>query len=209
MTESLPDLLHRSPLSHEDLVRLLGLSTPREVALLRARAMEVLEAHLGTRVYYRGIIEFSNVCAATATTAASARATDRSSGSPSPSRRSWTRPSGAPERATAPWCCRPGERRDPAFVDLGGAPGAAHPGRVRRCPDLPQGLGITLSLGEQSPETYRRWREAGAHRYLLRIETTESRTCSPGSIPRPRPWRPAARPSGTWTRPGSRSAPGS
>ncbi len=33
-------------------------------------------------------------------------------------------------------------------------------------------LGITLSLGEQTEETYRRWREAGAHRYLLRIETT-------------------------------------
>lgn len=33
-------------------------------------------------------------------------------------------------------------------------------------------LGITLSLGEQSRETYLRWLEAGAHRYLLRIETT-------------------------------------
>lgn len=31
---------------------------------------------------------------------------------------------------------------------------------------------ITLSLGEQSFETYRRWREAGADRYLLRIETS-------------------------------------
>jgi len=33
-------------------------------------------------------------------------------------------------------------------------------------------LGITLSLGEQTEETYRRWFEAGAHRYLLRIETS-------------------------------------
>ena len=31
-------------------------------------------------------------------------------------------------------------------------------------------FGITLSLGEQTEEVYRRWREAGAHRYLLRIE---------------------------------------
>lgn len=36
----------------------------------------------------------------------------------------------------------------------------------------PLGLGVTLSLGEQSEETYRRWREAGAERYLLRIETS-------------------------------------
>ena len=34
-------------------------------------------------------------------------------------------------------------------------------------------LGITLSLGEQSKETYQRWLDAGAHRYLLRIETTD------------------------------------
>lgn len=33
-------------------------------------------------------------------------------------------------------------------------------------------LGVTLSLGEQSSETYMRWFESGAHRYLLRIETS-------------------------------------
>ncbi|MBQ6137205.1 MAG: [Kiritimatiellae bacterium] len=33
-------------------------------------------------------------------------------------------------------------------------------------------FGVTISLGEQPEETYRRWREAGAHRYLLRIETS-------------------------------------
>ncbi len=33
-------------------------------------------------------------------------------------------------------------------------------------------LGITLSLGEQSEETFRLWRNAGAHRYLLRIESS-------------------------------------
>ncbi len=36
-------------------------------------------------------------------------------------------------------------------------------------------LGITLSLGEQTAETFRRWRNAGAHRYLLRIETSNPR----------------------------------
>ena len=33
-------------------------------------------------------------------------------------------------------------------------------------------FGITLSLGEQTEEVYRRWRDAGAHRYLLRIESS-------------------------------------
>ncbi|MCL2417359.1 MAG: [FeFe] hydrogenase H-cluster radical SAM maturase HydE [Bacteroidales bacterium] len=33
-------------------------------------------------------------------------------------------------------------------------------------------IGITLSLGEQNEDTYKRWRDAGAKRYLLRIETS-------------------------------------
>ncbi|MBQ6351890.1 MAG: [Lentisphaeria bacterium] len=33
-------------------------------------------------------------------------------------------------------------------------------------------FGVTLSLGEQTEETYRRWHVAGAHRYLLRIESS-------------------------------------
>ncbi|MBQ7503244.1 [bacterium] len=38
---------------------------------------------------------------------------------------------------------------------------------------LTQGkLGLTLSLGEQEENVYKLWREAGAHRYLLRIETS-------------------------------------
>ena len=36
----------------------------------------------------------------------------------------------------------------------------------------PLGLGVTLSLGEQTEAVYRRWKEAGAARYLLRIETS-------------------------------------
>jgi biotin synthase len=35
-------------------------------------------------------------------------------------------------------------------------------------------LRITLSVGEQSAETYKRWYESGAHRYLLRIESSNS-----------------------------------
>ncbi len=35
------------------------------------------------------------------------------------------------------------------------------------------GMAVTLSLGEQSADTYRRWKQAGADRYLLRIETSD------------------------------------
>ena len=35
-----------------------------------------------------------------------------------------------------------------------------------------RGLEVTLSLGEQTDEVYRRWKDAGAIRYLIRIETS-------------------------------------
>ena len=35
-----------------------------------------------------------------------------------------------------------------------------------------RGLEVTLSLGEQTEDVYRRWKDAGAMRYLLRIETS-------------------------------------
>lgn len=172
MSDPLAHILRHGTFSHEDLVFLLGLRDPVDVARLRARANEVLNATLGSAVYYRGIIEFSNVCAS------DCYYCGIRAGNPSVERYTLTEQE---ILDAALWCAQEGygsvvlqagERSDAGFVswveDL-----------VRRIraesvlPELPQGLGITLSLGEQSPETYRRWREAGAHRYLLRIETTD------------------------------------
>ena len=59
-----------------------------------------------------------------------------------------------------------GERSDEAFTDF-------IEDTLRKIKAQPGAeLGITLSLGEQSLETYKRWFAAGAHRYLLRIETS-------------------------------------
>ena len=38
-----------------------------------------------------------------------------------------------------------------------------------------RGLEVTLSLGEQTEDVYRRWKDAGAMRYLIRIETSDRR----------------------------------
>ncbi len=58
--------------------------------------------------------------------------------------------------------------------------GAAHTEFIEECikriiaiaPPGKEPLGITLSLGEQTQEVFRRWKEAGAARYLLRVETS-------------------------------------
>ena len=38
-----------------------------------------------------------------------------------------------------------------------------------------KGIHVTISFGEQTRETYKRWFEAGAHRYLLRIESSNKK----------------------------------
>ncbi|MEW5895653.1 MAG: [FeFe] hydrogenase H-cluster radical SAM maturase HydE [Candidatus Omnitrophota bacterium] len=59
-----------------------------------------------------------------------------------------------------------GERQDAAFIDYINR-------IIKEIKNLSQSkLGITLSLGEQAADTYRRWFDSGAHRYLLRIETS-------------------------------------
>jgi biotin synthase len=123
-------------------------------------------------VYYRGLIEFSNRCALDCLYCG----IRRSNGAIS--RYSLRREEIV---AAAKWCAQngygslvlqSGERTDPGFID-----------DVVWCVEqikqhtqsdaLPRGLGITLCVGEQSEETYRRFFNAGAHRYLLRIETTD------------------------------------
>ena len=64
-----------------------------------------------------------------------------------------------------------GERRDAVFVRRVEAMIRAIK-EATRCDALPEGLGITLCVGEQARETYARWFAAGAHRYLLRIESS-------------------------------------
>jgi biotin synthase len=59
-----------------------------------------------------------------------------------------------------------GERTDTAFTD--------HIARLlRKIKTFSEGkIGITLSCGEQSQAVYKEWFKAGAHRYLLRIESS-------------------------------------
>lgn len=50
--------------------------------------------------------------------------------------------------------------------------GEANTAYYERLIAICRGLEVTLSLGEQTEEVYRRWKDAGAMRYLIRIETS-------------------------------------
>jgi len=145
---------------------LLNLTSPEETAKLFQGAARTKLRVVGPGIYLRGIVEFSNICdkncyycgirkdnekverfqmSEDEITAVSLQAFSQGIGS---------------------IVLQAGERCDNIFTEM--------VARVIRRIKLESngGIGITLSLGEQEPDVYQRWFEAGAHRYLLRIETS-------------------------------------
>lgn len=171
---SIQTLLDGHHLNRSDIATLLALDDPSSLDMLRERAESMLLANCGDSVYYRGLIEFSNICAANCRYCGIRRDNHDI--------RRYT----LTEREIidqALWCAdqgygslvlQAGERVDREFIDLVERCVRQIKKRSRRVA-LPDGLGVTLCIGEQSRETYQRLFDAGAHRYLLRIETSSPR----------------------------------
>ncbi len=132
-------------------------------AVLFARADEIRRAVYGTDVYIRGLIEISNICAR------NCYYCGIRAGNTNVSRYRLTQDeilqcaNHGYELGFRTFVLQGGE--DPYFTekvvcDLVESIKSAHPD-----------CAVTLSLGEQTKETYRAWKEAGADRYLLRHET--------------------------------------
>ncbi|MBK1735433.1 [FeFe] hydrogenase H-cluster radical SAM maturase HydE [Halorhodospira abdelmalekii] len=171
LAENLIERLAQRAFSGADLAALLTLEEPAAVAQLHRAAYDLTTHEVGDAVYYRGLIELSNRCIRDCYYCGIRRgnhAVER-----------YTLDQEAVVEA-AVWAAhagygscvlQAGERQDEPFTAFIEAC-VRDIKQQTRSAQLPQGLGITLSLGEQSAETYQRWREAGAHRYLLRIETS-------------------------------------
>jgi len=168
-------LLRQEAFTDADIIRLLGLTDPGECECLRRAAYDLTTWIIGDKVHYRGIVEFSNRCTLNCRYCGIRRdnlVLERYHLSMAEIVECavW-----AAENGYGSVCLQAGERRDRPFIDF-----------VTECiclirartvsATLPNGASITLSLGEQTLDTYRRWREAagGADcmRYLLRIETS-------------------------------------
>ena len=148
------------------LAALLGATSKADTQALFDAAYEVKKQNVGPVAYFRGLVEFSNVCQKDCYYCGIRKGN-----------RDVTRFTLSADEIveSALWShtneygsvvLQSGERQDEGFVDL-------IEESVARINEGSGGeLGITLSVGEQSRETYDRWFAAGAHRYLLRIESS-------------------------------------
>ena len=162
---NIQEILDKPYLEKDDIKQLLA-TKGHEMEMLLHKALEMKLARLDNYVHLRGLIEFSNICRKSCLYCGV-----RSKNS-KVERYTLTEDEViecaqlAHQLGYGSVALQSGERNDPAFV-------AQITRIVRRIKEIDNGtLGITLSLGEQSDNTYRQWFEAGAHRYLLRIESS-------------------------------------
>jgi biotin synthase len=150
-------------LSKEELITLLTNLIPEDTEYLRERAREVAKRQFGNQVYTRGLIEFTNYCKNDCYYCGIRR-----------SNRCVTRYRLTNEEILS--CCKQGhELGFRTFVLQGGEDGSYSDDAIVEIvkmikKDFPD-CAITLSIGEKSEESYRKYFEAGADRYLLRHET--------------------------------------
>jgi len=167
----LNSILNTKNLSPENIRFLLSLTNPEDIKQLARKSFNITTNVLGNNVYYRGLIEFSNECSCHCLYCG------LRAGNTKVKRYRLTREQildcalWAATMGYGSCVLQAGEKRDEEFIGFV-ADCVKDIKKRTRSEQLPEGLGITLSVGEQSFETYQRWREAGAHRYLLRMETS-------------------------------------
>jgi len=166
MAERFEDILRKTDLDKEEIKVLLASEGDQMDRLLR-RGLEVKLDHLDNSVHLRGLIEFGNVCEKNCLYCGLRSGNEKVDRYCLSDEEVLECARLARELRYGSVAIQSGERSDPEFV-------ARITQLVREIKKIDGGsLGITLSLGEQSEETYRQWFEAGAHRYLLRIESSD------------------------------------
>jgi biotin synthase len=152
-------------LDKERIISLLRTKGAERTQLLN-KSREVKESAVGNKVYFRGLVEFSNICSKDCLYCGIRKSNSNVVRYEANDEEILDACRFAWENQFASVVLQSGEISSPAFVN-----------RVdyllKKIKQLSNDeLGITLSCGEQTRETYKRWKESGAHRYLLRIESS-------------------------------------
>ncbi|MDP4290819.1 MAG: [FeFe] hydrogenase H-cluster radical SAM maturase HydE [Bacteroidota bacterium] len=165
MKNHIDEILLKKDLTKQDLVELLE-TDAKDRKKIYTLSAGIKKNYVGNKVYFRGLVELSNICSKDCYYCGIRK------GNRSVDRYMVTEEEVleaarfALDHGYGSMVLQSGERTDRKFVKMVTS-------LLDKIKTLSEGkLGITLSMGEQSEETYREWFEAGAHRYLIRIETS-------------------------------------
>jgi len=165
MAHLFSDILQQENFSKNDLIRMLD-SEGEDRSMLFKRSAELKQKHVGNKVFYRGLIEFSNICAKDCLYCGIRKSNNEVDRYNLTDDEIVDAARFAFENDYGSIALQSGELESPVFT-------ARVSGLLKRIKKMSgDKLGITISLGEQEEEVYREWFEAGAHRYLLRIESS-------------------------------------
>lgn len=166
MKKTVREILEQKDFTRDDLIALMKIDNKEDLDLLFKKAYEVKAQYVGRKVYYRGLIEISNICIKNCKYCGIRKENGKAQRFSMTKDEIMEAVKWIYEHNYASIALQSGERQDEEFISF-------IEELVRDIKRVSNGkLGITLSLGEQSFDTYKRWFEAGAHRYLLRIEST-------------------------------------
>ncbi len=163
--KNIQQILKQKEFSKNDLIAMLQAVGENRTSLFDAAAL-CKEKVVGKKVFFRGLVEFSNICSKDCFYCGIRKSNANVVRYDATDEEVLFACKFAWENRFGSVVLQSGELSSPAFVN-----------RIdfllKEIKKLSNGeLGITLSCGEQSRETYERWFESGAHRYLLRIESS-------------------------------------
>lgn len=163
---AIESILQKDTFTHQDIVQLLQSDAEGRNKLF-ARSAAVKEQYVGNIVYFRGLIEFSNICGKNCLYCGIRKGNKNAHRYNLTDDEILNAAKFAFESNYGSVVLQGGELESEAFT-------LRMERLLKNIKQLSAGkLGITLSVGEQSPDVYKRWFDAGAHRYLLRIESSD------------------------------------
>ena len=164
-SKKISDIIERKDFTEDNISFLLGLEEPDRQILQQYAHAEHIKYH-GDMVFFRGLVEISNICSKDCFYCGIRKSNKCIKRYELDLKEIMEAVNFADEHNFGSVVFQSGERSNDVFIKKIDK-------LLRAVKEETHGeLGITLSLGEQTEKTYRRWFDSGAHRYLLRIETS-------------------------------------
>jgi biotin synthase len=159
------DIIEKDSFTERDIIKLLQ-SQGEDKSLIFHKSAKIKEKYIGNKVWFRGLIEFSNICGKDCLYCGIRKGNKNLTRYNLSDDEILTAAKYAFDNKYGSIALQSGEIESSSFSK-----------RVEKLlisiKEISNGeLGITLSVGEQKPGVYKKWFDAGAHRYLLRVEST-------------------------------------